>query len=370
VVLMEQLRAVYRKQEQKLDDAADTERARTAAPVCRESPDPGGTMWSIVSHTDLVGRRPAASEETMLSKTDLDTAVVRKGRGDGARPRYKNHRVVDDRFGVITAIETTAGDIAENTKLFDLVQQHESHTGLSVETVVADTQYGTNDNFAECQKRGIRSHMGDLKQTYKNDQSKAVFGEEKFHYDAAQDVYVCPAGETLKRQREDRGFHVYGIGAKICRNCCLRIQCTRSKTGRTLKRHPDYERIQVARQQSHSGIARQDRRRRRYLMEGSFADATNNHGLKRARWRGLRNQQTQDYLIATCQNIRALIRLGRVNPPVRSMRMKPPTVVRESIWAIARASAQANRFDPSEQVAGVRLLIYAENTVTGWDHCF
>ena len=35
---------------------------------------------------------------------------------------YKNHRVVDDRFGVITAIETTAEDIAENTKLLALVQ--------------------------------------------------------------------------------------------------------------------------------------------------------------------------------------------------------------------------------------------------------
>lgn len=34
------------------------------------------------------------------------------------------------------------------------------------------------------------------------------------------------------------------------------------------------------------------------LMEGSFADAANNHGLKRARWRGLIHQQTQDHLIA------------------------------------------------------------------------
>jgi len=344
VELMEQLRAVYQKQEQKLDDETDRKRATLPAPViCPESADDGGSMLSIVSRRDLVGRRPAASEESTLSKTDLDTAVVRKGRGDGARPRYKNHRVVDDRFGVITAIETTAGDIAENTKLLALVQEHESNTGLRVDTVVGDTQYGTNDNFAECHKRGIRSHMGDLKQTYKNDQSKAVFGEEKFQYDAAQDVYICPAGETLKRHREDRGFNVYGIGAKICRNCHLRTQCTRSKTGRTIKRHPDYEQIQLARQQSHSRIARQDRRRRRYLMEGSFADATNNHGLKRARWRGLNNQQTQDYLIATSQNIRTLIRLGRVNPPVQAMRMKSTAIAAEFISAIANASTLANR---------------------------
>lgn len=42
-------------------------------------------------------------------------------------------------------------------------------------------------------------------------------------------------------------------------------------------------------------------------MEGSFADAANNYGFKRARWRRLKNQQIQDYLIASIQNIRILI---------------------------------------------------------------
>jgi hypothetical protein len=43
-------------------------------------------------------------------------------------------------------------------------------------------------------------------------------------------------------------------------------------------------------------------------MERSFADATNCHGFKRARWRGLWRQAIQDLLIATVQNLRKLIR--------------------------------------------------------------
>ena len=43
-------------------------------------------------------------------------------------------------------------------------------------------------------------------------------------------------------------------------------------------------------------------------MERSFADATNCHGLKRSRWRGLWRQAIQDLLIATVQNLRKLIR--------------------------------------------------------------
>jgi hypothetical protein len=43
-------------------------------------------------------------------------------------------------------------------------------------------------------------------------------------------------------------------------------------------------------------------------MEASFADATNNHHFKRARWRRLWRQQIQDYLIAAIQNARILLK--------------------------------------------------------------
>jgi hypothetical protein len=42
-------------------------------------------------------------------------------------------------------------------------------------------------------------------------------------------------------------------------------------------------------------------------MEQSFADATDNHHFKRARWRRLWRQQIQDYLIASIQNVRILL---------------------------------------------------------------
>ena len=51
-------------------------------------------------------------------------------------------------------------------------------------------------------------------------------------------------------------------------------------------------------------------------MEGSFADAANNHGFKRARWRRLWRQQIQDYLIALIQNVRILLRYSRLKPAV------------------------------------------------------
>ena len=49
-------------------------------------------------------------------------------------------------------------------------------------------------------------------------------------------------------------------------------------------------------------------------MEGSFADAANNHGFKRSRWRRLVNQKIQDYLIAAIQNIRILVKHVKQRP--------------------------------------------------------
>jgi transposase len=283
--LMEALRKVYRHEEAKLDD---------------NSNDEGGEIRS--------GRATA----TTVSKTDPDAAIVRKGKGDAARPRYKNHRAVDDQCGVITALCTTAGDVGEDDKLMELVAQHEQHTGEKVQTVVADAQYGTNDNFAACQQRGIRSHMADLAAAYTNTGNrKGIFKEEEFHYDSDRDSYTCPAGKQLKRAKNpDRHYLLYRGNRKMCAGCPLRSRCTRSKHWRTIKRHIHYDQIQYARSQSRSGWAKRDRKRRMHLMEGSFADAATNHGFKRARWRGLQQQSIQDWLIATCQNIRILIRHG------------------------------------------------------------
>ena len=50
----------------------------------------------------------------LLSTTDPDAAFVRKGKGDASRARYKTHRAVDDAHGVITATETTPGDVGES----------------------------------------------------------------------------------------------------------------------------------------------------------------------------------------------------------------------------------------------------------------
>src|SRR4029077_10654497 len=86
---------------------------------------------SKLEETSTPGSYQAVNDR-MMSQSDPDAALVRKGSGD-SRPRYQNHRVVDDQKGVITATETTPGSIAENKKLMDLLDQHQSNTRCQAE---------------------------------------------------------------------------------------------------------------------------------------------------------------------------------------------------------------------------------------------
>jgi len=254
-----------------------------------------------------------AVNDVAISTTDPDAALVRKG-GQGSHPAYHHHRVVDDAQGVITAVETTSGSIAENKKLMAVVEQHEQNTGCAARTAVADHKYGTAENFVACHQKGIVTHLGDAKA--KAGQVAGVFPERAFVYDAQRDQFTCPAGQTLQRRRFVQRQHVweYGAAKGACAGCALRTQCTRSKTGRTVTRHEHAEVLEICRAQSQSTAAKGDRQRRQYLIEGSFADAANNHGFKRARWRRLWRQQIQDYMIAAIQNIRILLARGGLRP--------------------------------------------------------
>jgi transposase len=264
---------------------------------------------SKLEDTTTPETRVGVNDQT-LSITDPDAALVRIGGGD-SRPRYHHHRVVDNAHGVITAVETTPGSIAENRKLMALVDQHEANTGCTAYTVVADSKYGTVENFTACQRRGLVTHLGDVraKQT-NNPRCQGIFPDTDFAYDAGSNTYRCPAGKTLtaRRLHPKRRTWEFRTAKGVCAACPLRAQCTRAAYGRTIKRHEHQTLLDIARAQAHSPAAYRDRARRKHLIEGSFADAANNHHFKASRWRRLWRQQIQDYLIAAIQNVNILLR--------------------------------------------------------------
>ena len=263
----------------------------------------------------------AKTNRQFRSTTDPDATLVRQS-GLKSRLRYKTHRVVDDAHEIITALETTTGAVDEASQLLGLIEAHEDITEQAVRTVIADARYGNVSNLIGCQKANIRAHVKLLGDSIRGKgRSEGIYSDEHFRYDALTNTYRCPANEIMRPRRlhPQRLTWEYITAKGTCLVCKLRAFCTRSATGRTIHRHRDQELLDKARKIASSKAAKRDLKRRQHLMERSFADAANCHGLKRARWRGLWRQAIQDLFIATVQNLRKLIKhLSETNPTAAS----------------------------------------------------
>ena len=244
-----------------------------------------------------------------LVQTDPDSAVARHRTGK-AVPSYKNHRLVDDKKGVVTVSQTTHGVVDDGVHLAALLVEQEQRVPGALQTVVADARYGSSANFIALAQKGVCTHMADLRSKQRNLSVEGIYPREDFIYQAANDSYQCPAGEALVRHHfhHHRGYWEYRAATEVCAGCPQRAQCTRSRTGRSINRYPEQELLDEARRQSHSEAGKLDRKRRQWFQERNFAEATTQHGYKRARWRGLWRQTIQDQIIATLQNLKILLR--------------------------------------------------------------
>lgn len=248
------------------------------------------------------------------SSTDPDAAIIR--RGGASKLRYKVHRSVDSSHEVITATETTAGDTDDAHKLESLMDYHQNNTGSCVAVVVADSKYGTADNFLACSDRRVKAHMPDLRKVQeKAGMRRGIYSDSTFKYDHATDSYACPAGKTLKPKSThmERQSVDYAASKKDCDSCDQRAKCTQNKSGRTVKRHLRQKELERMRLSAGSGAAKMDIRTRQHLMERSFARAVP-YGFKRARWRGLWKVAIQEYMTAAIQNIKVLVRHNNYRP--------------------------------------------------------
>ena len=261
---------------------------------------------------ELATEKTTPANSRYISSTDPDASVTRH-HGGKSKLRYKTHRAVDPSHEIITATAITPGSTDDAEMLKEMIQTHKHNTQKEVDTVVADSRYGTIDTFLMCHDLGLKAHIPSLEETQRGSGSKrGIFAQDAFSYDPETDTFTCPAGEVLKRGKlyPYRSHYEYRASAKACAHCHLREHCTRSKTGRTLKRHLRQDELDAALQQARSRNAARDIRDRKHISECSFARSTR-YGYKRSRWRRLWRVRIQDFLIAAIQNIMVLITVSR-----------------------------------------------------------
>jgi len=212
--------------------------------------------------------KSGAANKKYISTTDPDVSVTRRSKGK-SKLKYQIHRGLDQKREVITATEVTPGEVHEAHLLESLIDTHEKNTETTVETAVADSKYGSIEIYLACQDRDIKAHFSSLEQTQKGTGTKkGIFTKEAFTYNADSDTFTCPAGQTLKRRKffKKRQHYEYIATAGTCNHCQLKKQCTKAKSGRTLKRHIRQDDLESMLEQADSPESKKDIKTRQHLM--------------------------------------------------------------------------------------------------------
>jgi len=246
------------------------------------------------------------SNKTHRSSSDPDSKLVsRKGSGKGLV--YKEHRSLD-KSGFITDVHVTAGNIADTEPYVARLQRQRDAFLFPIDSVVADRGYGTYHIYKDLTIMGIDAYIPETG-SYKN--QKNAFDNSGFIYNKRNDTYQCPAGHIMRRKlrKPRQGGIQYKASKLVCNeNCPNRTKCTTTKNhlAREIYRniYQDYMDHQLSKRNSR--VWRALLKLRKTIVEGSFADAKENHGMRRAKFRGLKKVQEQSFMTAIAQNIKRM----------------------------------------------------------------
>lgn len=267
---------------------------------------------------------PGRTNDLVVSRTDPDTALV--GRENVPVALYhKVHVGVDGGTArIITAIDMTPGDGADETLLDRMRKEHEGATGRMVAEVTADATYGTFEIYRMLEAAGIRASIPPHRAS---DQRRAV-PREQFVYDPATDRFTCPRGRLLTRQGSSHtaniaGSIIYRAAPKACGACPLNEACCGTAQARTLSRPADGGVSDRARTYLRTPHAKRNLRQRMSWAETPMAELKERHGTRRAQRRGRGNVLIQALGAASAYNIKKLVRWHRRRPQV-ALACHPP----------------------------------------------
>jgi len=216
---------------------------------------------------------------------------------------------------VIVDVEATPTRISKEVDATEtMLERAEDRFGLKPDHIAGDVAYGTGEMLGWLVERGITPHIPVWDKGPRKD---GTFSRADFTYDQGRDLYICPAGKTLKTTGRLHADNIYRyLASKYdCAACPLKSRCCRKGPSRRIPRDPN----EAARDHTRALMrteAYTRSRTRRKRIERLFGEAKSIMGLTRLRLRGLSGAHDEFLLTATVQNLKRLAKHA-IRPPPR-----------------------------------------------------
>jgi len=230
---------------------------------------------------------------------------------------YSLNYLIDMEGSVIVDVEATPTRISKEVDATEtMIERTEDRFGLKPKHIAGDIAYGTGAMLGWLVQRDIDPHGPVWDKSNRDD---GTFSRADFSYDEKRDLYICPAGKSMKstgRLHTD-GFYRYAASKRDCDVCPLKPRCCPKQPERRVARAPNEAARDRARALMETeAYARSSNDRKK--IEALFGEAKHVLSMVRLRLRGLTGARDEFLLTATVQNLKRLV-AHTTRPPPRAV---------------------------------------------------
>lgn len=260
--------------------------------------------------------RMREAPDQQVSLTDPDSrSMATSGRGSGV-VGYNVQAAVDTKHHLIVAHDVINVG-SDRAQLARMGKQAKAMLQAESIEVVADRGYFDSTEILACTEAGITVTLP--KPMTSNNRVRGRFVKADFRYVAAEDAYICPAGERLpyRYTNEEKGLTLRRYWTTACLDCAIKQRCTTGKERRVTRWEHEHLLEQVQRRlDEHPEKMRQ----RRETVEHPFGTIKARMGATHFLMKRLPNVATEMSLHVLAYNLTRVINILGVGPLMTAMR--------------------------------------------------
>ncbi|NJL26125.1 MAG: IS1182 family transposase [Calothrix sp. SM1_5_4] len=260
-------------------------------------------------------QRAILGERNSYAKTDPDATFMRMKedamQNGQLKPGYNVQIGTENGFVIGYDVYPNPTD---TKTLKPHLENMERRLGLLPRHVIADAGYGSQENYAFLEEKGIDAVI--KYNTFHKEATRPwrtdPYRSENWPYDSEDDRYRCPQGRflaltNLTQKETGAGYsqtlHTYTCTS--CEGCAVKEKCTKAVGNKSLQRNPALIRLkEKAQGRLLSDDGKKLRKRRAVEVETVFGQVKGNHGFRRFQLRGMRKVAVEWGLLMIGYNIK------------------------------------------------------------------
>jgi len=209
-------------------------------------------------------------------------------------------------------VNNDTGTVNDTNALSSMAIDAKELLGVEAMNTLTDKGYTTAKHLDKCTKNGITPYSSPKEHS---SQHNGLYPMKDFVYNKQQDSYNCPAGETLstngtiynKANHKVKHFK----NRQACKNCSLRVHCTKNKNGRFIERSIYQEALDENQKRVNQNP--EYYRLRQQITEHQFGTLKRQWGFTFTLMKGKQNVLSEVNLMMICYNLRRLMSIFTID---------------------------------------------------------